>query len=306
MKKLLALTLTLALLAGCAAQPAPAAPPEPDETPQELRDWQVSFFAVLLTARQTARADAFGGALLEPELGQITIYTTKDLWRDIPQSQQESYYLDELPLPLTLRRKSCDNSLAELGATAREVAALELQTVQDIRIDLRQNRVVLCVGQWEQAQQAELESRLTHPEHCRIASGSTPNRGTVQLDSPAVYQSEQQAHEAFFRALEQVYNAWWWLPAGSWQRQACEVHPRSRWQGGCGRHTNLTLTPAEAGWQLQLTVYRDDAYATPLWQLHGPEQEDFLRWLLAGHEIGVSLQNSCNAASAPQEGGWVT
>ena len=108
---------------------------------------------------------------------------------------------------------------------------------------------------------------------------------------------EAAAWDVFFRAQERAYNAWWWLPAGSWQRLLCDQNLEGFHVAGKGRYLSANLYPeGEDIWQPVLHVFRIDGDLTPAWDEWGAEHEAFFRHLLAGLPITVShYDEGCNA-----------
>ena len=329
-KRLFPLLFALLLLASCAG--APAGTWTPEETP-EAREARIlaaaeplevpeaeaaasgypretdrirAYLCVLLTARDPELRDSFGGAFLDETQDTIVLYSTRNLWKSLgaaAHSPSRCYYLNELPAGFALKVALCDYSLAELGATARELEALALPGVLDVRVEPEQNRVAVYAERWDAKRQAELEEKLAHPEHCAVTLDAPPD-GSAVCFAPTWAESEASpaADEAaawgtLYRAMECLYNAWWYLPAGSWQRQVCDLNPQGQYQNGDGRHANLRVDLLDGGWQPSVLLCNLDYGFTPAWDEWGAEHEAFFRHLLAGLTITVAHYDEARNAT---------
>ena len=323
-KRLFPLVLALLLLASCAA--APAEPWVPEETPEareariletavpfdytqyttpkkELKEisfhaLQRDYLCLLLTARYPLPGEHFGGAFIDEEAGRYVVYTTEDVWNGLDLNDNDAlryYYLEEFSAQIPIDLAFCDFSLAELGATARELEELALPGVLDIRVEPRQNRVAVYAESWSEKRQAEFEEKLAHPEHCAVTLDAPPDGQTVrfaegpyQTDAPRLSWEAGNANAC--RVLETLYNAWWWLPAGSWERALCDQDPAGLYGSTHGRHTIARLYSDQEDPELCFAfigVIRRDYSYTPAWETWGAEQEAFFRDLLAGLNITI-------------------
>ena len=313
--KLLLILLALLLLASCAS----AEPWVPDETPaarearilataesfeyeiDEVHSFnrydtlKVGYLLLQLTAREAERSEVFGGAFIDEVGSRFVVYTTKDVWSGAPPGgRSQGYYLDRIFEQIPIDIALCDFTLSELGATARELEAANLAGVLDIRVEPEHNRVAVYAGSWDEKKQAELEKSLAHPEHCAVTTAAPPDADTVAFVErstqwettdamPAATMS--QSFSVTCRAAERLHNAWWYLPAGSWQQLACDLdaeHPYESMHANTRYHAQ-----ADAGYYPSVDAYRLGYDGTPIWEAWGAEQEAFFRHLLAGLEITV-------------------
>ena len=326
MKRLIFLLLALALLASCAAAPAEPVQTWPsDETPAEREarimataetmdyevdeemlapdsvdeTWKrhVGYIRLLLTARHPERSAVFGGAFLDEQAGRYVVYTTEDVWNHSKLTQKKflrSYYLSGMPVQLPIDIAICDFTLAELGATARELEALAPEGVLDIRVEPRQNRVAVYVDKtWDEEKQSELAAALAHPEHCAVTTAAPPDGSTVTFaddrkkSDGATFATKEAGYSTAYRAMERLYNAWWYLPTGAWQKPLCDQDPAGQYQNAYGRHANFSVSLQHDSWLPLLYLFRFDCSYTPGWDEWTQEHEAFFRHLLAGLDVTV-------------------
>ena len=326
-KRLFPLLLALLLLAGCAGTWMPEETPEAREARiletavpfeytikqayrgNEYRDWLSCYLRVLLTARDPERSEVFGGAFIDEEGGRFVVYTTEDVWNHSALANTfpywRCYYLDEMNVHIPLDIVLCDFTLAALGATARELEALALPGILDVRVEPRQNRVAVYAERWDAKQQAELEEKLTHPEHCAVTTAVPPDASTVRFTADRKetdakrFADEAAAFGALYRAAETLYNAWWYLPTGSLERTLCDQHPYGQVGNGYARYADLGVQSTQTGWVLELYVLQMDYSFTPAWDAWDAELEAFFCDLLAGFDLSVIHYDGVRNAIEP-------